>query len=91
VSTRWLQIGTGADPGNIVEVTIRDSGPPLEPECIERFFEAFYSTKSSGMGIGLSICRSIVEAHDGTIWATANSDKGVTLHVSLPIWREADA
>ena len=90
VSTRQLQIGTGADPSNIVEVTIRDSGPPLEPECIERFFEAFYSTKSNGMGIGLSICRSIVEAHDGTIWAIANSDKGVTFHVALPIWREAD-
>jgi PAS domain S-box-containing protein len=85
VSTRWLQIGTGADLGNnIVEVTIRDSGPPLEPECIERFFEAFYSTKSSGMGIGLSICCSIVEAHDGTISATANSDQGATLYVSLP-------
>jgi PAS domain S-box-containing protein len=91
ISTRRLQIGTGADPGNIVQVTICDSGPPLAPECIERFFEAFYSTKPSGTGIGLSICRSIVEAHDGTIWATANSDKGVTFHVSLPIWREADA
>jgi PAS domain S-box-containing protein len=83
-STRWLQIGTGAGPSNIVRITIRDSGPPLEPECIERFFEAFYSTKSSGMGIGLSICRSIVEAHDGTISATANSDRGATFYVSLP-------
>jgi PAS domain S-box-containing protein len=89
--TRRLQIGTGADPGNIVQVTICDSGPPLALECIERFFEAFYSTKPSGTGIGLSICRSIVEAHDGTIWATANSDKGVTFHVSLPTWREGDA
>jgi signal transduction histidine kinase len=91
VSTRWLQISTGADPGNIVEVTIRDSGPPLEPECIERFFEAFYSTKSSGMGIGLSICRSIVEAHDGTISAIANSDQGATFYVSLPTWRDVEA
>jgi C4-dicarboxylate-specific signal transduction histidine kinase len=54
-STRWLQIGTSADPDNKVGVTIRDSGPILKPECIERFFEAFYSTKSSGMGIGLSM------------------------------------
>ena len=90
-AARWLQIGTAAEPNNNVGVNIRDFGPLLQPECIERFFEAFYSTKSSGMGIGLSICRSIVEAHDGTIWATANGDEGVTFHVSLPIWREADA
>jgi C4-dicarboxylate-specific signal transduction histidine kinase len=90
-STRWLQIGTSADLDNKVGVTIRDSGPILKPECIERFFEAFYSTKSSGMGIGLSICRSIVEAHDGTLSATANSDNGATFHLSLPTWRDADA
>jgi C4-dicarboxylate-specific signal transduction histidine kinase len=90
-AARWLHLGTAAEPDNSVAVNIRDSGPLLQPECIERFFEAFYSTKSSGMGIGLSICRSIVEAHDGTIWVTANRDHGVTFHVSLPIWREADA
>jgi len=63
---------------------VSDSGPVLEPECLKRFFEAFYSTKPTGMGIGLSICRSIIEAHEGRIWATANEPFGVTLHVSLP-------
>jgi hypothetical protein len=56
----------------------------LEPERLKRFFEAFYSTKPTGMGIGFSICRSIIEAHEGRIWATANDPCGVTLHVSLP-------
>src|ERR1700692_4122051 len=91
VSTRQLQIGTGAAPNNLGEDTTRVSGPPLEPECIERFFEAFYSTKSNGMGIGLSICRSIVEAHDGTISAIANSDQGATFYLSLPTWRGVEA
>src|SRR5262249_53190564 len=50
----------------------------------DRFFEAFYSTKSHGMGIGLSICRSIIEAHEGRIWATANLPRGATLHITLP-------
>ena len=86
-TTRWLRIGTAAEPDNKVGVNIRDSGPPLKPECIERFFEAFYSTKTSGMGIGLSICRSIVEAHDGTISAIANSDQGATFYLSLPTMR----
>jgi PAS domain S-box-containing protein len=84
---RRLQIATSTDPDNDVVVTVRDSGQILKLECVERFFEAFYSTKSSGMGIGLSICRSIVEAHDGRIWVTPNIDNGATLHVSLPIWR----
>jgi PAS domain S-box-containing protein len=85
---RRLRIITIARPDYDVEVAVRDSGPALTPECVDRFFEAFYSTKSSGMGIGLSICRSIVEAHDGRIWATANSDSGATIHITLPIWRD---
>ena len=47
-------------------------------------FESFYSTKEGGMGIGLSICRSIIEAHQGQIWATANVPRGATLHITLP-------
>jgi PAS domain S-box-containing protein len=85
---RRLQIATIPKPDYDVEVAVRDSGPVLTPERIDRFFEAFYCTKSSGMGIGLSICRSIVEAHDGRIWATANSDNGATIHVTLLTWRD---
>jgi signal transduction histidine kinase len=81
--TRELKIGANKDQDDI-HITVRDAGPPLKPESLERFFETFHSTKSSGMGMGLSICRSIIEAHRGRIWATANVSRGATLHVTLP-------
>jgi PAS domain S-box-containing protein len=82
--TRELQIVTGQEGEDQIFVTVRDSGPTLKPESLDRFFEAFYSTKSHGMGIGLSICRSIIEAHEGRIWATVNVPRGATLHITLP-------
>ena len=85
--TRELQIVTGKDRDNQIFVTVRDSGPKLTSESLDRFFEAFYSTKSHGMGIGLSICRSIIEAHGGRIWAAANVPRGATLHITLPTSR----
>jgi C4-dicarboxylate-specific signal transduction histidine kinase len=84
--TRELQIGASKNQDDI-HITVRDAGPPLRPESLERFFEAFHSTKPSGMGMGLSICRSIIEAHEGRIWATANATGGATLHVTLPASR----
>jgi PAS domain S-box-containing protein len=84
--TRGLQIVTGQE-GDQIFITVRDSGPELKAEDVERFFEAFYSTKSHGMGIGLSICRSIIEAHRGRIWATANAPRGATFHITLPASR----
>jgi PAS domain S-box-containing protein len=83
--SRELQIVTGKDGDDQIFVRVRDSGPTLKPEALDRFFEAFYSTKSSGMGIGLSICRSIIDAHGGRIWATENSPHGAILHIILPI------
>jgi PAS domain S-box-containing protein len=82
--TRELQIATDKDREEHVAITVSDSGPMVEPESLNRFFEAFYSTKPTGMGIGLSICRSIIEAHEGRIWASANVPRGATLHVTLP-------
>jgi C4-dicarboxylate-specific signal transduction histidine kinase len=82
--TPELQIATDKDRDEHVAITVSDSGPMLEPESLNRFFEAFYSTKPTGMGIGLSICRSIIEAHEGRIWATANEPRGATLHITLP-------
>jgi signal transduction histidine kinase len=81
---RELQIGTAMDAANCVLVTVQDSGPGLEPATLERLFDAFYTTKSSGMGMGLSICRSIIEAHRGRIWATANLPQGATFQFTLP-------
>jgi PAS domain S-box-containing protein len=82
--TRELQIRTGKDEKDSIAITVRDSGPVLKPEALDRFFEAFYSTKPTGMGIGLSICRSIIEAHEGRILASANVPCGATFYITLP-------
>jgi signal transduction histidine kinase len=82
--TRELQIRTDKDEKDCVAITVSDSGPVLKPEALDRFFEAFYSTKPTGMGIGLSICRSIIEAHEGRILARANVPCGATFHITLP-------
>ena len=74
--TRDLLISTEQSPTNGVLVAVRDSGPGIDPEHIERVFEAFYTTKSSGVGMGLSICRSIINAHGGRLWADANEPRG---------------
>jgi signal transduction histidine kinase len=63
---------------------VRDSGPGVSAENIERLFEAFYTTKPEGMGMGLAICRSIVEEHGGEVWVTQNVPRGAVFHVSLP-------
>lgn len=85
---RELLISTGRDALNGVLVSLRDSGPGLDPASLEHLFDAFYTTKSSGMGMGLSICRSIVEAHGGRIWAGANEPWGAVFQFSLPLERE---
>jgi PAS domain S-box-containing protein len=82
--TRELHIATGKNGEDSILLTVRDSGPTLKSESLDRFFEPFYSTKASGMGIGLSICRSIVEAHGGRIKVTANAPRGAALHITLP-------
>jgi PAS domain S-box-containing protein len=80
---RELLISTAnSDPG--VLVSVRDSGPGLTPESVERLFESFYTTKPRGLGMGLSICRSIVEAHDGRLWASANLPRGASFQFALP-------
>src|SRR5207244_2103074 len=81
---RELLISTGkAEMGGVL-VTVRDSGPGLAPAALERLFEAFYTTKPNGLGMGLSICRSIIEAHHGRLWATANSPHGAVIQLTLP-------
>ena len=67
-----------------VLLTIQDSGRGLDPEDVDRLFEAFYSTKPHGMGMGLRISRSIVEAHGGRLWATPNAGPGATFSFTLP-------
>lgn len=70
--------------GTSAEIAICDTGPGLAPEVAARLFQPFVTTKKTGMGVGLSICHSIVEAHGGRIWVTVNEGPGVTFHISLP-------
>ena len=81
---RELLISTQTE-ADCVLVAVRDSGPGLSEGAIERAFEAFYTTKSSGLGMGLSICRSIVEDHGGRLWAAANVPKGAAFQFTIPI------
>jgi len=87
--TRELLIDTAKAESGDVLVTIRDSGPGLDPAVRERLFEAFYTTKATGLGMGLSICRSIIEAHGGQLWAGANSPRGATFGFRLPVRQES--
>ena len=80
---RELLISTEQDRTDLL-VAVRDSGPGIDPSHLERVFDAFYTTKSSGMGMGLSICRSIVEAHGGRLWAEANEPRGAIFEFTLP-------
>jgi PAS domain S-box-containing protein len=81
---RQLVIRTGRDEGERVRLTVQDSGVGLEPQGADKLFEAFYTTKSSGMGIGLSVSRSIIESHHGRIWAAPNDGPGATFSFSIP-------
>jgi len=81
--TRELLISTEQDHTGVL-VAVRDSGPGIDPTHLERVFEAFYTTKSSGVGMGLSICRSIIDAHGGRLWAEANEPRGAVFQFSLP-------
>jgi signal transduction histidine kinase len=72
-------------------IAVRDTGVGIDPQSVRGIFEAFYSTKPNGMGMGLSICRSIVESHGGTIWASPNEGPGATFQFALPSRREQTA
>jgi signal transduction histidine kinase len=88
---RQLVITTrNIDPGQ-VQVTVEDSGIGLDASAISRIFDAFYTTKLTGMGMGLSISRSIVQNHGGRIWATANDGAGTSFHFTLPQYQEQHA
>src|SRR5262245_36366679 len=81
---RELQISTETDEAGGVRVGVRDTGPGMAPESLPRLFEPFYTTKAEGMGMGLAICRSIVEAHGGRLWATACEPHGTLFQFTIP-------
>jgi signal transduction histidine kinase len=80
---RELLISTQQD-GTEIVVAVRDTGPGIDPKQLERVFEAFYTTKPSGTGMGLSICRSIIDAHGGRLWAEPNEPRGAVFQFTLP-------
>jgi signal transduction histidine kinase len=82
--SRELLISTGEAESGGVLVAVSDSGPGLPQANPERLFEAFYTTKASGLGMGLSICRSIIQNHGGRLWASPNQPRGAVFYVMLP-------
>jgi signal transduction histidine kinase len=86
---RELLISTGKSDADGVLVAVRDSGSGLAPASLERLFEAFHTTKPGGLGLGLSICRSIVEAHGGRLWAGANVPRGAAFEFTVPAYPQA--
>ena len=80
---RELSISSDADDPNSVTIAVRDSGEGLDPANLERVFDAFYTTKPEGMGMGLAISRTIIESHGGRLWATANSPEGAVFQFTL--------
>jgi PAS domain S-box-containing protein len=81
---RQLAIRTARDDSDCVRLSVQDSGVGIEPQGMDKLFEAFYTTKSGGMGIGLSVSRSIIESHHGRLWATPNDGPGATFSFSIP-------
>jgi C4-dicarboxylate-specific signal transduction histidine kinase len=80
---RELLVSSRKEPDG-VSVEVRDSGPGLAPAALERVFEAFHTTKPGGLGLGLSICRSIIEAHNGQLWASPNVPRGAIFRFTAP-------
>jgi signal transduction histidine kinase len=81
---RELQIRTERGTDDQVRLTVRDAGVGLDPQAMDRLFQAFYTTKNDGMGIGLSVSRSIIERHHGRLWAEPNDGPGATFSFSIP-------
>jgi two-component system sensor kinase FixL len=81
---RQIVVSSRQISGNAVRVSVRDCGHGIPAKDLERIFEPFVTTKTAGLGMGLSISRSIIDAHGGRIWVTCNPDRGITAHVELP-------
>jgi signal transduction histidine kinase len=81
---RWLTIRTARDAGGCVRLTVEDSGSGIDAATAPRLFDAFYTTKDGGMGIGLFVSRSIIESHRGRMWAAPNETAGATFAISIP-------
>ena len=81
---RVLSIRTEVHHSGCVMVSVEDTGKGLEPSAVDRIFNPMFTTKTRGMGMGLSICRSIIEAHEGQLWVTAEPARGAIFHFTVP-------
>jgi signal transduction histidine kinase len=85
---RELTIASAGGDANTVFVAVQDTGPGIDPADLDRLFQSFYTTKPDGIGMGLAISRSIVEAHGGTLSATPNQPHGATFQFTVPAWAD---
>jgi signal transduction histidine kinase len=83
-SARAVRIKTEVYDPNYLRIAVEDTGTGIDPKNIDRIFDAFFSAKPNGMGMGLSICRSIIEAHGGRVWVTTNVPRGAVFQFTLP-------
>jgi two-component system sensor kinase FixL len=84
-AVRQLTITTHLPTEDTVQVTVQDTGPGLHPDMLKYIFKPFQTTKTNGIGLGLAISHSIIEAHRGRLWAVPNADQGAIFHFTLPI------
>jgi two-component system, LuxR family, sensor kinase FixL len=82
---RAVTIRTGLDGNDFVSISVCDAGPGIAEGKLEQVFEPFFTSKANGMGLGLSVCRTIINAHGGKLWAEHNSGRGATFHLLLPV------
>jgi signal transduction histidine kinase len=88
--SREMFVSSALDGTDGVQVTVRDAGPGFAPGTLAHLFDPFYTTKSSGLGMGLSICRSIISTHGGRLWAEANEPQGAIFRFTVPARNDAE-
>ena len=88
---RSITVRTHQQDTQTVTLSVKDNGQGIEAKAMPHLFEPFYTTKQEGLGMGLAICRSIVETHGGHLWAENNPDGGATFYFTIPIAREKEA
>jgi signal transduction histidine kinase len=84
---RELAVSSTVEQGSVL-VSVKDTGAGLDPSAAERMFQPFFTTKPDGLGMGLAICRSIVEAHGGRLWVSPRTPHGADVRFTVPLWAE---
>jgi signal transduction histidine kinase len=87
---RTISIFIALNPRGEIQVEVSDTGSGIAEGDLERIFESFYSTKPSGLGVGLAICRKLIEAHGGVLWASHNRDGGAVFQFTIPVATQTD-